>query len=127
MVSVIVVAVAALAVVLSSSLLVAVVVLLTYQYYFPHQPLFLTFFVCLLLFYINVPYHLREQVGNKFTQLFCGIPAIASYGEVFFAIVSVLTNLYLYTLYILDLFVMAKDTHLLNIRAGACIFSVPVQ
>ena len=42
-------------------------------------------FICFLLFYINIPYHcfLRDDNGNKTTQLFCVIPAIAPYGELF--------------------------------------------
>ena len=42
-------------------------------------------FICFLLFYVNIPYYcfLRDHSGNKTTQLFRVIPAIASYGELF--------------------------------------------
>ena len=44
-------------------------------------------FICFLLFYINIPQHcffLRDHNGNKVTQLFCVMPAIAPYGERFY-------------------------------------------
>ena len=52
------------------------------------------------LFYINIPYHcfLRDHNGNKVAQLFCVIPAIAPYGELFLPQFSILMNLFLYTL-----------------------------
>ena len=42
-------------------------------------------FICFLLFYINIPHYcfLRDHNGNKVTQLFCVIPAIVPYGELF--------------------------------------------
>ena len=42
-------------------------------------------FICFLLFYINITHHcfLRDHNGNKTTQLFCVIPAIVPYGELF--------------------------------------------
>ena len=53
---------------------------------------------------------------NKVTLLFCAIPVIAPYGDVFCHSFN-LTNLYLYTLQILDLFViytyLLKDVDLL--------------
>ena len=45
--------------------------------------LFFELFICFLLSYINIPHHCfsRDHNGNKATQLFCVIPAIAPYGE----------------------------------------------
>ena len=55
-------------------------------------------------------FFLRDHNRNKSTELFCVIPTTASYGEFFTTIFKM--NLYLYTLQILDLFVMAKYTYL---------------
>ena len=41
--------------------------------------------ICFLLFYINIPHYCfqRDHNGNKVAQLFCVIPAITAYGELF--------------------------------------------
>ena len=43
-------------------------------------------FICFLLFYINITHlcFLRDHNGNKVTQLFCVIAAIAPSGKVFY-------------------------------------------
>ena len=43
-------------------------------------------FICFLLFYINIAHYclLRDHNGNKVTQLFRVIPAIAPYRELFY-------------------------------------------
>ena len=101
----VIVAVAVLAPVLSPLLLsVAVVALIIYQYYLLCQPLFLTFSYvsrCFTSVYPTTVF-LRDRNGNKVTQLFCVIPAIVPYGEVFYQSFQsifneLLMNLYLYT------------------------------
>ena len=81
------VVVTVLAGVLSSLLLLSVVVaLIKYQYRLLYQLLFLSFsYVSCFLLYIKIHYHcfLRDHNGNKATQLFCVITAIAPYGEDF--------------------------------------------
>ena len=67
--------------------LVVVVALLKYQYYLLYQPLFLTFSYvscCFISIYPTIVFFLRDHNGNKVTQLFCVIPAVAPYGEVFY-------------------------------------------
>ena len=76
-----VVAVAVLSVILSSSL-----VLLIYQYYFLYQLLFLNFLYVSFCFTSMYPttFFLRDHNGNKVTQLFCAIPPISPYRDVFY-------------------------------------------
>ena len=57
--------------------------LLIYQYYFLYQPLVLNFlyvFCCFTSMYATT--FLSYHNGNKITQIFCVIHAIAPYGEV---------------------------------------------
>ena len=55
-----------------------------YQCYLSSTSIF-ELFTCYLLFSITLPHQLvvRDHNGNKVTQLFCTIPAIALYGEVY--------------------------------------------
>ena len=80
------VAVAVLAGVLSSLLfLPVVVVLIKFQYHLLHQPLFLSFSYvscCFISIYPTTVF--KGHNGNKVTQLFCVIPAITPYGELFY-------------------------------------------
>ena len=61
-----------------------VVALIKYQYHLLYQPLFVSFSYvssCFISIYLTL--FLRNHNGNKVTQLFCVIPAIAPYGEFF--------------------------------------------
>ena len=71
---------------LSSLSLWAVLALMKYQYHLLYQPLFLSFLYVFYCFTSISPItvFLRDLIGNKVTQLFCVIPAIALHGEVIF-------------------------------------------